>query len=86
MTGADSGDDFLSDGSSFGDVLEGCLHILGDELVHETTGDSNHGNDRGHGKGKFPLLLEGNNKTDDKRRHEAGGQRNLLGDTLLNEI
>ena len=86
MTGADGGDDLLSDASSLGDMLEGFLHVLGDELVHETTSDSNHGNDRGHGKGEFPLPREGDNEADNKSGHETSSQRDLLGDTLLDEI
>jgi len=45
VTGTDCRDDLLGDGPSLGNVLERFLHVLGDELVHETTGDGNHGND-----------------------------------------
>ena len=86
MAGTDGRDDLFSDGPSLGDMFKGLLHVLGDKLVHETTGDGNHGNHRGHCKGEFPLLLEGDDETDNKGRYETGSYWDLLGDTLLDEI
>jgi len=70
---SDSGDGLLSDGSSFGNVLEGLLHALRETLVHQSTGDANHGNDRGHGMGELPLADECEDETDDKSGQEIGG-------------
>ena len=86
MTGTDGGDDLLSDGPSLGNVLERFLHVLGDELVHEATGDGNHGNNRGHGQGEFPLPGVCDDETDGERSQETGRYRDLLGNTLLHKI
>ena len=86
MTGTDGGDDLLSDCPSLGDMLERFLHVLGDELVHEATSDGNHGNDRGHGQGEFPLPGVCDDETDGESSQEIGCHWDLLGNTLLYKV
>ena len=83
---SDGGDDFLGKRSSLGDVFERFLHVLGDELVHESKRHGNHGDNGGHGKGEFPLLDKGDYETGEESGYETGGHRDLLGDALLYEI
>ena len=86
MTCTDGGNDLFSNGSSFTNELERLLHVFGDELVHETASDGNHGNDRGHGEGDFPLLGVGEYETDEESGQETGRHWDLLGNTLMYEI
>ena len=54
LGGADGGDDLFREGATLGDVLQGELHVLGDELVHDTASNGDAGQHGGHCKGKAP--------------------------------
>jgi len=86
VAGADGGDNLFGDTSSLGDVFERLLHIFGDKQVHKATSNCNHGDDRGQGKGEFPLPDEGDDETNDKSGHKTDSHRDLLGNTLLYKI
>jgi hypothetical protein len=86
MTGADGRDDFLSERSSLANVFERFLHVLGKELVHETKREGYHGNDGGHGECEFPLPDESEDETGEESGQETGGQWDLFGNPLLDEI
>ena len=86
LGGADGGDDLFREGATLGDVLQGELHILGDELVHDAAGDGDAGQHGGHGEGGAPGVDVGEDETGDKRGEEVDDERNLLGRALLNEV
>ena len=86
LGGADGGDDLLGEGSSFGDVLERHLHVLGEELVHDTTCDGDTGQNGGHGKGKTPRTDVGKDETSDEGAEEVDDHGDLLGRALLDEV
>ena len=86
LGGADGRDDLLGEGAALGDVLEGELHVLGDELVHDAAGDGDAGQHGGHGEGEAPGADVGEDETGDERGEEVDDERNLLGRALLNEV
>ena len=86
MRSSDGGNNFLSKRSSLANVFERLLHVLRDEFVHESERYGNHGNNRGHGKGEFPLLDEGEDEAGEESSQETGGHRDLVGYALLYEI
>ena len=86
LGGADGGDDLFREGATLGDVLQGELHVLGDELVHDTASDGDAGQHGGHGEGGAPGADVGEDETGDERGKEVDDERNLFGRALLNEV
>ena len=79
LGGADGGDDLLCEGAALSDILEGELHVLGDELVHDAAGDGDAGQHGGHGEGEAPGADVGEDETSDEHGEEVDDERSLLG-------
>lgn len=86
VAGSDGRDDLLGERSSLTNMLERFLRVLGDKLIHESKSDGNHGDNGRHGECEFPLPDKGEDKTGEESGQETGGQGDLFGNTLLDEV
>ena len=82
----DGGDDLLGKSSALGNVLQRHLHVLGDELVHDTTGNGDTREDGRHGEGESPAANVGEDETADESAKEVDDQSDLLGRALLDKV
>ena len=70
----DGGDDLFCEGATLGDILQGELHILEDELVHDAASNSDAGQYGGHGEGKAPGADVGEDETGDEHGKEVDNE------------
>ena len=78
LSRTDGREDFFRKRAAFGDVLEGKLHVLGDEPVHDTTCNSDTRQDGRHGEGETPAPDIRKNETGDEGRKEVDDHGNFL--------
>lgn len=62
------------------------LHETGDHLVHDTTGDTDAGENGGECKSQSPRPDVCKDETSDESGQEVDNKRHFLRDTLLNQI